>query len=69
MHIKRTKHFNKLHEKGILCSGVLIGTDFIELRFKFSFEQKSGKTLGIDIGSVDVISCSDGQQTQPDIHG
>lgn len=64
---KRTKHFNKYYQRGKLLSNVRITKDCLEFSFEVQKEEpkSEGKTIGIDIGSSNVISCSDGQQSNP----
>ena len=67
--LKKTRHFNKLlHKGGKLSTGCRISKDFITFTFKFEKEIKqveNPRILGIDVGIVNVISCSDGFQSKP----
>ncbi len=62
---KKTKHFNKMIKKeGKLLKGILLTPN--EVSFRFEFEKKvkeKGETLGVDIGLLNTISCSNGHQT------
>lgn len=63
--VKKTKHFNKMIRKGgKQTTGCRISKDYVTLTFEFEKTENVKKsTLGIDIGVVNVISCSDGQQS------
>ena len=67
---KKTKHFNKLQEKGELKGGIRLNKS--TLTFMFEIPEKSkvttGNILGIDIGQTTLFSCSDGQVSQKDKH-
>jgi IS605 OrfB family transposase len=69
--IKRTKHFNKLLKKGTLKKGIRLSKKSIT--FNFGIEKpkvkETGDTLGIDIGKINTISCSNGIQTKENNHG
>ena len=68
---KKTKHFNKMLECGILKDGIRISNDDITLMFEIFSPIKidGGKTIGIDIGQTTTLTCSDGQSIEADIHG
>lgn len=68
---KKHKHFNGLLKNGKLKSGIRISNSSITFMFDIVDEEKKqeGIILGIDIGQNEVISCSNGFQTIPDIHG
>ena len=71
MPVRKSKHFNWLSKSGTLKSGVRVSKE----RITFNFEmpevkhKRTGTTLGIDIGSKTVISCSNGFQSKQDKHG
>lgn len=69
--VKQSKHFNTLAEKGNLKPGVRLNNKYITFMFDIAEPTKitTGNTLGIDIGQTDLISCSNGFQSVPDIHG
>jgi transposase len=68
---RRTRHFNKLLDKGTLKAGVRLGSNSITFMFELSNppQVETGITLGIDIGMLSVLSCSNGFQTQKNPHG
>jgi transposase len=69
---KKTRHFNKLNNlNGVLSKGGRLSKKFITLFFTFDKKDsiQNGKTIGIDIGLKNVISCSNGIQTQQNKHG
>ena len=68
---KRTKHFNSLLEKGTVKSGVRLTNNSITFMFDLPDPPKveMGSILGIDIGILSTISCSNGFQTQKNLHG
>jgi IS605 OrfB family transposase len=69
--VKRTKHFNKMFEKGNKLKGIRLSKT--KITFNFEIEKpikiQEGKTLGIDIGKKTAISCSNGFTSQSDTHG
>jgi IS605 OrfB family transposase len=67
MPIKKTKHFNKMLNKGVLKKGIRISKESITFGFELPEKQKTeGNVLGIDIGSKSILSCSDGVQITED---
>jgi transposase len=67
---KKTRHFNKMLDKGKMKSGVRLSKRQITLMFDVEVEQKkSGKTIGIDIGQKTVISTSNGFMSKKNKHG
>jgi len=67
---KKTKHLNKLNNKGSLKQFARLSRNQISLVFDIPDKVKtSGKTIGIDIGIKNVISCSNNFQSHEDIHG
>ena len=68
--VKKTKHFNKFNQNQLL-KGIRLSKNFITFNFKIKNPEikTNGKTIGIDIGASDVISCSNGFQTTSDKHG
>jgi IS605 OrfB family transposase len=60
--LKKTKHFNKLNEKGTIRNCVRLTKQGIHLIFDFEVEKtKSQNNIGIDVGISDVISLSNNQ--------
>lgn len=58
---KKTKHFNKLQEKGMMMNSIRISDKDISLSFSIPCpKEKTGKTIGVDIGLIDLIKTSDG---------
>jgi transposase len=58
---KKTEHFNKMLSLYKMSQACRIDKDSITFFFKGKMELKTdGETLGIDIGSSTIISCSDG---------
>lgn len=68
---KKSKHFNKMLESGILKDGVRISKTDITLMFELPEPSKKvdGKVIGIDIGQITTLTCSDGQSIEADNHG
>ncbi len=68
--LRRTRHFNRLMKKGQLKGSILISPKQITFRIEIEKKEKTeGKTLGIDIGLLNTISCSNGFQTGANNHG
>ena len=70
--VKKTKHFNSLEDNSErLLKGIRLSKEKITFNFEMiKKESKStGTTLGIDIGSSSVISCSNGFQSVENSHG
>jgi putative transposase len=69
--LKKTKHFNKLTEKGKLRGGIRLSANTACFCFDLPVPTASihGSTVGVDIGLVDVLSCSTGQVIGKDAHG
>ena len=70
--VKKTKHFNALLDNSEkLLKGIRLSKEKITFNFEMiKKESKStGTTLGIDIGSSSVISCSNGFQSVENSHG
>lgn len=67
---RRTQHFNKLLEMdGKIAKGCRISTNNVTFSFNFTKEEKiNGETLGVDIGSLNVLSCSNGFQSKPGLN-
>lgn len=67
----RTGVFNKWKKRGVLKTGIRLSDK--EITFMFDIEDKTekerGKTLGIDVGVKNTISCSNGFSNQPNAHG
>ena len=68
---RRNKHFNKLLEKGRIRPGVRLTSNSITFMFEIQPIPKvtDGAILGIDIGMLNTISCSNGFQSQKNGHG
>ena len=68
---RRNKHFNKLLEKGKLKPGIRLTNSSVTFMFEMQPLPKvaNGITLGIDIGMLNTISCSNGFQSQKNGHG
>jgi len=68
---KRTKHFNKLYKKGTLKTGIRLSKDKITFMFDLPdvIKKSEGKTLGIDIGQITTISCSNNYVSNTNKHG
>ena len=70
--VKKTKHFNSLEDNSEkMLKGIRLSKEKITFNFEMiKKESKStGTTLGIDIGSSSVISCSNGFQSVENFHG
>ena len=65
---KRTKHFNELVRRGgRLSLGARVSKTEVSFCFTFDrVEKTEGEVLGIDIGVKNVVTCSDGQQSELD---
>ena len=68
---KKSKHFNKLLLKGKLKTGVRLSKSNLTFSFELPKKEKkeSGIILGIDIGQTTLLSCSNNQVSEKDIHG
>jgi len=68
---KRTKHFNKMLSIGTLKPGIRLGNRSATFVFEIPEPEKkeSGTTIGIDIGKVTALSCSNGFSSKPNSHG
>ena len=69
--LNKTKHFNKLNDLGKVKLGIRLSDNSITFMFDIADVEKKvdGKTIGIDIGAKNVLSCSNGFQTKEDCHG
>lgn len=66
--LRATKHFNKM--VGAIGSGVRLSDKFATFTFKTSVAPvETGRIIGVDIGALDTIACSDGMKTGVDAHG
>jgi len=68
--VKKTKHFNKLLENGRLKSGIRLNKK--SLTFMFAMEtkdNKSEKTVGLDVGITNLFTLSDGNASQDNKDG
>lgn len=64
---KKTKHFNKFYRnpEAKMLSGVRIDGTYVIFMFEVPIVKKiHGTTLGLDIGSLNVYTTSDGQQSE-----
>lgn len=68
---KKTKHFNKMLERGTVKDGVRISKENITFLFDLAEPTpiQFGKIIGIDIGQKTTLTCSDGQIIDTDKHG
>lgn len=68
---KKSKHFNKLLSQGKLKSGIRLSNKQITFMFDLPNVDKKekGEVLGIDIGQINVISCSNGHISDRNNHG
>lgn len=68
---RKTSHFNKLSSLGQIKKGLRLSKDSATLMFDIPEVEKrsNGSILGIDIGLLNTLSCSDGQQSQRNKHG
>jgi transposase len=71
MPIRKSKHFNKLEGRGKIKSSIRLSAESVCFCFEIpkAIPTISGKTLGVDIGMIDVLACSDGQFIGRDCHG
>jgi IS605 OrfB family transposase len=69
--IKKTTHFNKLLDRGVVRPGIRLSNKSATFVFEIPKTPilSSGKTLGVDIGLIDTLTCSDGQVIVKDDHG
>lgn len=69
--IKQSKHFNDLLNKGKIKQGIRISSKSITFMFELEdVEYKTdGDVIGIDVGHCNVLSCSNGFQTNKNKHG
>jgi transposase len=69
--IKKSEHFNKLDTKGKIRLGVRLSNKSACFCFEMPETSivSSGNPLGVDIGMIDVLTCSDGQSVGKDCHG
>ena len=68
---RKSEHFNKMLSKGIMKKGVRVGPELLTFMFDLPNvpEKTTGETVGIDIGKITTISCSNGFQSRPNKHG
>ena len=68
---KKTKHFNKMLLNGKLKTGIRLSKNNITFIFDLLeiVVKKTGNILGIDIGKINTISCSNGFVSTPNKHG
>jgi putative transposase len=73
---KKHKHFLKLESQGKMNKGVRLSKDNITFMFKIQnsahlqkiLDNKTGH-IGIDVGQITTLTCSNGQAIQADLHG
>lgn len=67
---KKSTHFNKL-STGKLLNGISLTPSYIKFNFEFEKQllAKEGDVIGIDVGILNTITCSNGHQSVEDIHG
>jgi putative transposase len=59
--LKRTKHFNKMYDLGTMKPGLRLSDKKITFNFEFTKEEKTETTtVGIDVGQLNTITCSNG---------
>ena len=68
---KKTKHFNKMLERGKIKSGIRISKKSITFNFSIIPVKKKvyGEVVGLDKGIKNVYTLSSGESSIPDIHG
>lgn len=69
---KRHRHFNRMMKKGKILKSVVLSENEVVFCFEIGEKQKDADAhgvIGIDIGANNVVSCSNGFQDIPDIHG
>lgn len=67
--LKKHKHFNKLQKRGKLLGAIWLSEKYIIFSFEFNCQQQEGDIKGMDIGLTNTFTLSNGQTSQPDIHG
>lgn len=69
--LKRTVVFNKWFKRGKIKNGIRLSKNDITIIFDIenAESKKDGEILGIDIGSKNTISCSNGFFSKPNKHG
>lgn len=69
--VKRSKHFNRMLQKGILGKGIRISENSISFNFEIDKPAKKacGETIGLDIGVSNVFMMSNGIASQKNKHG
>ena len=67
---KKTKHFNKLEKRGKMKDGIRLSKNMITFNFDIEepTKKKEGSILGIDIGQLNTLSCSNNFSTSPNKH-
>jgi transposase len=68
---KKHDHFNKILTNGKIKNGIRLSKEQITFMFDLPEPTKKieGKTIGLDIGQTTILSLSDGQKVEADIHG
>ena len=69
--LKRTSVFNKWFKRGKIKNGIRLSENDITIMFDVESEKekKEGEIIGVDIGSKNTISCSNGFFSKPNKHG
>jgi len=69
--LKKSRSFNKWASVGILKKGTRLSSKEVTFMFEIKDPEKKieGKSIGLDIGEKSVFYCSDGQNSQKDLHG
>jgi putative transposase len=66
---KKTKHFNKLSESGVMKKGIRLCATRMDFNFEFETPlKKSGDVVGVDIGKENIFTLSNGTQIVKDNH-
>jgi len=68
---KKHRHFEKMLKRGRLISGCRLSKKSITFNFEIpdAMEKISGSTVGVDVGLLTTLSCSDNQVVNQDCHG
>jgi len=69
--IKKTKHFNKMLERGVLGKGIRLSENSISFNFEVEGkpEKEFGEIVGLDIGVTNIFTLSNGIASQKNKHG
>ena len=68
---KKSEHFLKMEARGLMTSGIRLSKKNITFMFEIPKPKfvDTGKVLGIDIGQLNAISCSNGFESKVNKHG